>query len=235
MRELIAPYLETKESAWASSTWRSERSRLNAVSIYLGKTPAEVHKIAKKTMKPYTVKTLFIRLADMESWSKKDYGYRKYLHTHKNLFKHAYHKKEIGVDYETAVEAIRGLPGTDPARAHSLGILRTGCRLDESYRVSDGIVKGKGGKSRKIFGTIEVTVPKSTLSRKLKAVGLTPHMLRKLCATRLAEKGASPADLCKVFGWSSISTAYRYLQPKDDAKLAALMEAGEKGSERGHI
>ena len=230
MRALIDQYLEDKEDAWALSTWKSERARLNSVADHLGKIPSELHAWCREQgLKPYSIKTLFIRIVDLERWAEADWGYQEYMKTHRNRFKHAYQKEEIHVTHKEAVDLISTL-SNDNSRTHALGLLKTGLRITESYRMVDGQVRGKGEKTRKIFGTIKVTVPKSTLSRKLKAVGLKPHMLRKLCATRLAEKGATAADLCKVFGWSSIATAYQYLQPKDDERLAALMETKEERS-----
>lgn len=225
MRELISQYLEDKESAWALSTWKSEKARLNSIADQLDKTPAQLHSWCKaQGLKSYTIKTLFIRLTDFEKWAEADWGYQKYMKTHRNRFKHAYQKEEIKITYEAAVAHISNLRNNSPASSHALGLIQTGLRLNESYGLAGDAVRGKGGKTRKIFGRIEATVSKSTLARRLKEIGLKPHTLRKLCATRLADRGATAADLCKVFGWSSISTAYQYLQAKDDEKLAALME-----------
>lgn len=233
MKDLILPYLEDHESAWAVSTMKSETARLRSVEGLLHLQPGEFHKaLEERGFKPYTIKTIFIRICALEKWAGQATLFKAYMEKHGRRFKHLYIKKEIAVTYEEAYRRIEGLE--DPYRQHALGLLCTGARLSESYTVNAGEVIGKGGKARKIYGTIKETAAKSTLARKLKAVGLKPHMLRKLCASRLAEKGATPADLCKVFGWSSITTAYQYLQPKDDAKLAALMETPEEGSKRAN-
>lgn len=228
MKKYISKYLEYHESAWAPTTMKSERSRLNVLAPHLDKSPKDLHQWLKdQGKKPYTIKTTFIRLADLEKWAKLEPKFQTYLETHQNRFKHAYQKEELEISYEDALSRISSLGAGTPASTHALSLLQTGTRISESYDTAGGQVTGKGGKTRKIFGTIETTVPRSTLWRKLKAVGLTPHTLRKLCATRLVDKGATAADLCKVFGWSDIKTAYQYLQGKDDERLSILMEETE--------
>lgn len=230
MKHLIDAYLEDHESAWAASTWKSERSRLRVIAPHLDMTPKDLHKfLEKQGKKPYTIKTIFIRLSDMEKWAKIEPKFKDYLEKHQNKFKHVYQKEELDVTFEDALRKINEIADND-CRAHALSLLHTGSRLSESYRVCNGSVVGKGGKVRKIYGKIDTTVPKSTLSRKLRAVSLKPHTLRKLCATRLAQMGATPADLCKVFGWSDIKTAYQYLQAREDSKLESLMETVKEGS-----
>ncbi len=228
MKQHIEAYLKAHESAWAPSTMKSERSRLTQLAPLLHLDPAEVFsRLQTKGMKPYTIKTAFIRVMNLERWARIQPRFAEYMRTHGRRFKHLYVKEEVKVTYEDAMARINNLE--ERARRHACSILCTGVRLSESYNIDDGQVVGKGGKTRKVFGQIEVTVPKSTLQKALKEVGLKPHTLRKLCATRLAENGATPADLCKIFGWSSISTAYQYLQAKDDTRLEALMAKSKEG------
>lgn len=223
MLDMVDRYLEAKESAWAESTWRSEKSRLKALGARINDAPAVLHKKLKEEgKKPYSIKTLFIRLSDMQAWAGVENTYGQYLQTHKNRFKHVYQKEEVTVSYEEAKARIEGLEA--PYREMALGLLLTGVRISESYKVKDGKVEGKGGKVRKVYGEIKATCPKSTFAAKLKEIGLKPHTLRKLRATVLAEKGASAADLCKIFGWSDIKTAYQYLQAKEESKLQELMK-----------
>lgn len=222
---VVAEYLKAHETAWAPTTMKSEASRLRAFSP--SESPQELFDRVSKELKPYAVKTLFIRIAHMEKWAKAQWGYDEFMRTHRNKFKHAYERKEIGISFETAVERIDKL--AEPYRDASRDLLKTGVRISESYSVRDGKVTGKGGKTRRVYGTIRAEVPARELRAQLKAVGLKPHDLRKLCATRLAERGATAADLCAIFGWSSISTAFRYLQPRDEARLSALVEEATKG------
>lgn len=227
MREHIEAYLKDHETAWAESTIKSESSRLRRLSNVLDNSPQDLFAIlSKQGKKAYTIKTTFIRLVDLERWAKLEPRYANYMEKHERRFRHLYEKEEIEITFEEAKRRIMELEGK--SRQHALGLLQCGVRLTESYNVTDGRVVGKGGKVRKVYGTIKETEAKSTFARKLKAVGLKPHTLRKLCATRLAEKGATPADLCKIFGWSSIETAYQYLQSKEDSKLAALMEQSKE-------
>lgn len=223
MKELIPAYLEAKESAWAVSTWKSEKARLNSLAGSLHLSPLGLYKkLEKQGMKPYSIKTAFMRVIDLEAFAGLEPKFREFLRTHKNRFKYAYQREEVIITFEEARARIAGL--AEPYRSMATGLLTTGLRLSEAYAVKDGKVIGKGGKPRKIFGTIGKTAPKSTFARKLKAIGLKPHTLRKLCATRLAEKGASAADLCKVFGWSDIRIAYQYLQGKSDERLQKLFD-----------
>lgn len=229
MKDLIEAYLKDHESAWAPSTLKSERSRLTAIADHLEHSPDIVFKYLQSIgQAPYTIKTTFIRIAALEKWANRPPLFQTFLEKHANRFKHAYEPVRTDITYDRALGLIKSnLRGNEAA--HALSLLRTGLRISESYQVSEEMVKGKGNKLRKVYGKIESTVPKSTLSRKLKAVGLTPHLLRKLCATRLAEKGASAADLCKIFGWSSITTAYSYLEAREEERLDSLMETATKG------
>lgn len=233
MQELVEAYLNDHKTAWAETTLKSESARLKGLLPHLHKTPAEIHKIMiVEGKKPYSIKTAFIRLVALESWlaeqgKTSELKFKAYMRKHRNKFKYAYEKEEITITEVEARERLRRLEGA--ARDHALGILDTGLRLSESYTAKDGHVVGKGGKPRKVYAKIASVAPRSEFYRQLKAVGLKPHTLRKLCATRLAENGASAADLMKVFGWSNIQTAYQYLQAKDDERLQLLMEKGKEG------
>lgn len=225
----IMLYLEAHESAWALTTWRSERSRLKSVAHVIKFGPEAVMKhLVDRGSKPYTIKTTFMRLAAFEKWRGNSTQFSDYVKKHRNKFRHAYQREELEVTFDEALQRIRRLD--EPYRQLATAILSTGLRISETYSVCGDRVVGKGGKTRRVYGTIEVTAPRSTFWRKLKAVGLKPHTLRKLLATRLSDKGATAADLCKVFGWSSIETAYQYLQPKEDAKLLEFIQESTKES-----
>lgn len=224
MKTLVDAYLQAHQDSWAPSTLKSEASRLYAIQDHLNRTPEGLYKYLQSLgQKPYTIKTTFIRIVALEKWGKLQPRFQEYMEKHGRRFKHIYQKEELEVTYEQALERVKTL--SDPSRGMAEALLATGCRLSEAYTFRDNRVTGKGGRVRKVYGKIKETAAKSTFARKLKAVGLKAHTLRKLCATRLAEKGASPADLCKVFGWTSIGTAYQYLQPAEDARLEALMAA----------
>ncbi len=222
MNNLVEAYIDDHKTAWAESTLKSELARLRRLDLSLA-PEALFKQLQGQGKKAYTIKTTFIRVCALERWAKFEPRFAQFMEKHGRRFKFVYEKEQVQVTYEEAEKRIMGLEGR--SREHALGLLRSGVRLTESYNVRDGQVKGKGGKTRKVYGTIKETEAKSSFARKLKAVGLKPHTLRKLCATRLAEKGATPADLCKIFGWSSIETAYQYLQAQGDERLGQLMEA----------
>jgi hypothetical protein len=224
----IDAYLKDHETAWAPTTMQSEAPRLRARSSELKHGPAHLYEVLQSEgMKPYAIKTLFVRVCKLEAWVNKGSEFREWMKKHNNRFKHAYVKEDIGITFEQAVERINTLD--EPYKTLALEMLQTGLRTCELDQIENGMVIGKGAKRRPVFGTISLTVPRHVLRAKLKAVGLKPHTLRKLCATRLAERGASPQDLCKVFGWSSITTAYQYLQSKDNDRLRELVEKSTKG------
>ncbi len=223
MRDLIEQYLADHKTAWAETTYKTERSRLMSVSGLIKDGPEVLFEEVSKVMKPYSIKTLFIRIVKFETWVGKETTYRDYLTKHRNRFKHAYKKEDIDVSYDEALRRIDSLPAGYREFAH--GLISTGLRISEAYSVENGRVVGKGGKSRRVFGSVETNgISKSAFAAALKAIGLKPHTLRKLCATRIADRGASPADLCRIFGWSSIATAYAYLQPADDNRLQEMMK-----------
>lgn len=244
MRELVDKYLEAHEGAWALTTYKSERSRLRACAQDLHLSPEEFVK-RRSGMKLYALKTLLIRIVHMEKWVYENSGiglgssngqssvgrgrtrYADYLQKHKNRFKHAYVKEDIGVGYEDVRGLLASVSGRNSEVSQAAqSLLGSGLRISELYSVSGDVVRGKGGKTRKVFGgnPSKPSCSQSSLRRALGKIGLKPHTLRKLCATRCAERGATPADLCKIFGWSSIATAYQYLQPKDDQRLEELMK-----------
>jgi hypothetical protein len=224
MREQIQSYLEAHESAWSVTTWNSERSRLNAISEVIDKGPETLHKVLTiQGKKPYTIKTTFIRVCALEIWIGKDRTYQDYMKKFANRFKHAYQKKELEITFDDAARKIESLGGATKRAAQVL--LRTGLRISETDHLIDDRVVGKGGKVRKVFGGAEkFECSKAELRKALQSLGLRPHDLRKLLATKLGESGASAADLCKIFGWSDIKTAYVYLQSKDDDRMQQFIE-----------
>jgi integrase len=190
--------------------------------------------LSQRSRKLSGIKLVLIRLASVETWAASQgrgeslYGYRDFLKRHRNRFKHAYVKEDIKITYDEAVERIGRLTGSYKDAA--MTILSNGIRISEILTIQDGWVTGKGGKRRQLYGKIYIgkSVPSvSHLSAKLRAVGLKPHTLRKLCATRMANKGATAADLCQVFGWSKLDTAYHYLQARGDDKLRELVSGQE--------
>lgn len=57
----------------------------------------------------------------------------------------------------------------------------------------------------------QVTIHAATTLKLQNPNTYTGHALRRSAATHLADKGRSPADLMRFFGWTSMSTAQQYL------------------------
>jgi len=225
MKQFISPYIEYHKTAWSPATVKTELSRLNNVAHLLEGGPEAVYNALQgQGKKPYTIKTTLTRVVQFEGWCRlqgliKATPYADFMKRHRNKLKHAYVREDVSMTYDEAWNKIALMPS--PYREAAWTILDNGLRISELSTIRDGHVTGKGGKRRKIYGRIfgGTDVSVSTLSAQLKAVSLKAHTLRKLCATRVAMRGAPAADLCKIFGWSSIATAFYYLAPKSDQEL----------------
>lgn len=232
--DLINAYLQSKELAWEASSMKSERARLTANIIGLELGPDDFFKQLQGTKKPYTIKTIFIRLADFQQWlidtnntlnPKNDF--KIFMKTNRKLFKNVYEKEVLSVDFQEAkrrVEAIKD----EGFKAKVLQLLLSGSRWTESSTLdNNGIVQGKGRKRRKLFNVNRVEFKGSyrQFLRKLKReTGLKPHSLRKLFATHLVENGIKEADLMTIMGWSTIATASSYVQAKREEELGAKLK-----------
>jgi len=224
-------YLDYHKNAWAETTMKAEEARLHKYLHLSEASPSAAYNELSKQLKPYTIKTLFIRLSHFTQW-KIDQGleegpnqYKDFLKMYANKFKHVYDRKPVKIDYQAALRAIKSI-ADHATRDHAEFLLKSGLRISESYKVKDGYVTGKGGKTRKVFVTPPtILVSQKVLREALSSKGLKPHDLRKLCATNLARNGADAPTLCKVMGWSSITTAYRYLQPIDDKRIEEMLNA----------
>lgn len=233
IKDAINKYIESKALAWSPSTMKSERARLGAVVEVLSKVgldPAALYEELVKTHKPYTIKTLFTRLSNLELEVFGTAKFKTFKSTHARLFRNAYKKERVQLTMSDAVARINQLK--DPAiKAKAFELLYSGMRYTESTTLKDGTVVGKGGKVRTVFVPItnhdmRYTGTYMAFWRALKAVGLKPHTLRKLRATNLIEQGASLPDLMEIMGWSSVQTASIYLQPKRQEELKTLMTKG---------
>ena len=60
--------------------------------------------------------------------------------------------------------------------------------------------------------------------KELAKIGLKPHSLRKLLATKLSRSNMTYTDICAIFGWSSLATAQKYLQPLKEDQLKQKMK-----------
>lgn len=232
MKHLIGDYIDYHKSAWAETTLKKEAARLRAVAPELSKSPEELFTFCQeKGLKPYTIKTLFVRLAHFETWAlekgklRVPKGYKEFKARHARVFKAAYKREELSVSFEEARERLAKIECAESRRL-GMALLGTGLRIHELWSVEGDKVTGKGGRVRHVFQPIErPRISRSKLEKDLKAVGLKAHTLRKLFATRVAQSGVRPEDLCEIMGWTNIETAYFYLQPAARSALAAKVAA----------
>lgn len=226
-QELIELYLDSKTKAWAPSTQKSERSRLESLGEALFQGPDELYK-SLESKAPYTIKTSFIRASAFFDWAvKRGYleanPYQTWMEENRRVFKNAYTAKLPQISYSEAKTRISTIP-CKATRNKAMQLLHGGLRWSESFTIQNSECIGKGEKIRKVFvEPMSYTYSYSHFCKHLKKIGLKPHDLRKIRATQLARKLNSPTDLCKVFGWESFTTASKYLAPLKDEELMEAM------------
>ena len=224
---LIEKYIAAHELAWAPTTLKSERARLNAAADLIAAGPRSLYDNKVNTLKPYALKTLFIRIGDLETWAGRTWGYRAFITENARLFKHAYKRETLNVSIDQFTANISSIQDSN-LRALAAGLLRNGLRISElsSYNKVDGVVVGKGGRVRRLLSpdALPDQHPDARTIRKLRQelgrCGLKPHTLRKGAATLLARAGMQSQDLLYVMGWNSLQTAASYLQPQQDEVLS---------------
>lgn len=233
MNELIEAYIESKKESWSPSTMKSEGYRLRGITKEHLTDPAALYSYLKdeRKLKPYPLKTAFVRVGELVDFAMQTGVLpegrnlvKAYMSEHANKFKQAYRPKSVGITFEEAAARINKIEDQG-IREKALELLFTGMRVSESKTVTDdGIVEGKGGWHREVPLAKEMRARdfnrhRSTLYRHLKKIGLTPHMLRKLFATKLVEEGAREADLMKLMGWRSSAMAAVYVQAQREKEL----------------
>jgi integrase len=223
MKQKIEAYLKSKEFAWSPSTMKSERARLWQHAEAVNSDPEDYHvRLTNLKFKTYTIKTIFIRLADFDETGR----YREFLKTNRRKFLHAYQKKEVTGSFQEARERIADIHD-DAVKRKALQLLNSGARWTESHTLDDqGVVIGKGGKRRRLYN-VEANacdVPYSKFVRILKQeTGYTPHDLRKLFATHLLNSGLPIHEVKDILGHASIQTTERYLQTKTENERAEVL------------
>lgn len=231
--QLMQQYVASRSLAWAPTTVKSESARLANLAPHINGNAEALYSHLATKCRPYTLVTAWTRavafydhlLATGEAQGPNPY--RVFRSTNSRLFKNKYQTKVVSKSFEEVKSVIEGLKDGSAKRICS-ALLFGGLRLHEVNKLSTSGVSGKGGKVRPYFGPDLGQQPYSqgdmTKARAaLKAHGLTPHDLRRLCATELVSRGLKEADLLKVMGWSSILTAKSYLQPKRDSELQSIM------------
>jgi integrase len=220
----VNDYIASKELAWAETTKKTERSRLMANLAHINKGAAH---LATLKINRYALKTLFIRAGELAEFCKvAENEFKAFLKTNALFFKNAYDRKVVEVSFEEAKGRILRIKRAE-VRELALAMLTSGMRAAEALSYDGGgQVAGKGSKLRDIYidaNLKELDLDYSSLYYELKKVGLTPHQLRKLFASKVVERGAGLADLLTLMGWADIKTAQYYLQAKDKSKLSALV------------
>lgn len=226
MKEQIQKYIESKTNAWAATTLKSEYSRLIAAIPYLTLPAPLLHAELVKIHAPYTVLTTLQRIAKFKDWQG-DFSYTAFIKNSAQLFRGKYQRKRVGITFEEARNRLNQIENEGVKKA-ALLMLTSGLRVHEALKYDgSGSVIGKGSKPRRVYSNITFlgeNVKYGQIYRALKAVGLRPHDLRKLAATKLASSGFKEADLLEVMGWSNIQTASYYLQPMLESELSTKLK-----------
>ncbi len=233
MEELVEIYIESRKESWSDTTFKNERYRLRGVTIAMLHDPKALWDYLTKDrkLKPYSAKIAFVRAGEVLEYAIRE-GLMKrgpnvikdWMRDHENKFKNSYVKKEVELTYDEALSRIHRIE-RDDIREKALQLMGTGMRYKESTTLTkSGRVVGKGGLVRDVPGGKEMQndfgLSYHTFLRHLKLIGLTPHMLRKLAATKAKEMGASDADMMKAFGWKTNSMLAQYEQAHRQKELA---------------
>lgn len=240
IRDLIALYLDSRKRSWSASTLRSESYRLTALADSIDGTPEKLWE-ALAHLKPYARVTAFTRVSAFYDWAiarghiAGPNRYALYRDENQRDFKqqYVYKRKELpeALTFEEAKRRLSLLPADIQAKA--LRILSRGLRYSEEETLKRGKVMGKGHKERDVF----LDAPEGpvfdksyqTFWRALKSVGLRPHDLRALAATRFAEAGLSEIELMKLMGWARLETAKYYVQARSRATVRELLNRAAQG------
>lgn len=241
-KKLIAAYIADKRLAWAPTTLKTAHFQLDAYAHVISGIPLALwNEMEKRGLKPYSRVTVFARVTDFYQWLV-DYGhvqgpnpYKQFKEKNARQFKNVYKTSKPKVSYEDAREAIGKL--APEFRAKAMQLLTGGLRFTESFTVTDGVVTGKGGKTRECFASAPHPgadgIEYRTFLRALKkATGLKPHDLRKIFLNELVNKGANPFELCEVAGWSNLNTAQSYIRT-NQSQIRNLVQKVQGGPNDG--
>jgi integrase len=187
-----------------------------------------------QTKAPYTRATSWTRVCDFWDWliannhKEGNNEYTQFRRRNSRLFRNVYHRVHAKLSYDEAYTAIQRIDAGDIKEA-AIQLLEAGLRVSELFNVKDNYVVGKGGRGRQVYNyrlSNARRISYSRLRRELQRVGLKPHDLRKICLTRLVDRGANEFELCAVAGWSSLNTAASYIRVKE-SRVKELMSNGK--------
>jgi integrase len=233
--ELIDQYIKSKKLAWARTSQKNERARLNKHGKHVLDAPKEYYDFLKTYMKAYSIKSTFTRLGKFYEFLVKiktipfsENPWKTFLSDNALLFKYSYQTERLKVTYHEARIRILTIEEYQ-YRMAALQMLEAGLRYCELRTFDGERVIGKGSKPRAVFMRAELKLFRysgsyTPLFKILKSHGLKPHTLRKLCATELSNRpGVSDVDIMEVFGWNDIGTSAKYRQPMRKEKLSAML------------
>ena len=240
MKTQIDLYIESKKYSWSDSTKRSERARLNSLSRGKHTCPEKMYEhLVNKNMKVYSIKTAFLRLKSFHDFlieSGVTDGpnlFSQFIQKNARLFKYAYERKSVEMSFSEGVKRCKTIRN-DSCRRKALEIIGSGLRLSEhrAFDRDNGRVKGKGGKTRNIhipdIKGSRRDYSDTTFRRELARVGLRPHDLRKLYATRLLQDGMNIVEVARLLGHTSITTTEKYIQDLNEKDLYKKIDASLK-------
>lgn len=225
MKRLVDEYLSEREFAWAKTTKRNLECQLRKRSGEIEQGPEVLWK-SLQDLAPYSRVTVWTWTTKFYDWCLERGDregvnpFAKFREENRQLFRNAYRRQQPDLSYRQARALVRQIPDKEVRQA-ALTLLTNGLRISEYGAVKDGKVVGKGGKERKLYGAQSgrSEVPEYRIRKALKEVGLKPHDLRKIFATELVRQGIDTFDLCRVMGWSDVTTALSYVSTRKDDEL----------------
>lgn len=239
-KAIVEAYLENNGIGWSLKTQESEAARLRTIIPILEEFKFNAHsiylKLVENKLAPYTIRTIFARLKNLINFCIRNklvtgdinpfYNYMKFDAPNKFKVSSVYKPAVVVITHSALINKINMDPEfTEIERETLKYLLNTGLRISELYKVEEissgkWHVKGKGGKFRRVLLQPPTEILSKDLIRKsLSRYSLTPHDLRRLFATELANKGLTGNQLKQIMGWSSIQTANYYLQNTEDELL----------------
>ena len=232
----VNDYILSKKNSWARTSKKNERYRLQAHGHNVFANPDDVYESLKKTMHPHSIKTTLVRLGQFYDYLVESDKippsknlWKLFMKSNAMIFKHAYQIERLTVTFDQAKALVQLIE--EPYRSAASQLLEGGLRYCELHTFNGERVIGKGSKPRKVFLREELkafryTGSYSALFVRLKAVGLKPHSLRKLCATEFSRHpDVKDQDTCAFFGWNDIGTSIKYRQSHNDERMSEMISS----------
>lgn len=237
--ELYYSYLTYHDRIWDDKTYASESSKLKTIVRIMrisGLRGVDFYgQLKAEGYKPYTIKAFVQRAASLYKHGQEQKivdafsnPFSDLLARSPQLFRNAYKPERLKMDFDEAQRRIKTIED-EALREMCMALLKSGLRIHEAYKVNyeTSSVIGKGDKERFTAFSFpkHLEMPSEYHVRgALQKLGLKPHSLRKLLATKLSRSDLRHADIMQVMGWSSIATASKYFQPLNEEQLKQKMK-----------